>query len=259
MLLQSIQWHASKSHQGISEKEWRGSNWGICYLYQRYCPFSFLTIPNKLFPWKSVGISPKILKSITGSAPGFIQANYLVFGRSWLTHILSHVIPIVKTSFCFENDLPLHNKEYRTYQDGAVWESRCQVIQTLWLFVFTCLKSEFCAGANIMVDKSTVFNISMTFYRVAPPPNTPPFGVRIDFWDATTNSYPTNSSIFFYQTGTKVSSLIFHIHDSQNNGHQWYSLLHGKRENTSEILFFCYHHNILQRKPFKTEHIDRAK
>ena len=70
----------------------------------------------------------------------------------------------------------------------------------------------FCTGANVLVDKATTFNISMTFYGVAPPPNTPPFGVRIDFWDATTNSYPPNSTIFFYQTGTKAMAFLYRLH-----------------------------------------------
>lgn len=60
-------------------------------------------------------------------------------------------------------------------------------------------------GANMLVDPSTIFNITMTFFNLAPPPNTPYIGMRVDFWDPTTSSFPPNSSIFFYQTGTQVT------------------------------------------------------
>lgn len=54
------------------------------------------------------------------------------------------------------------------------------------------------------MDPSTVFNITMIFFGLPPPPATPNIGVRVDFWDPAANSYPANSSIFFYQTGTSV-------------------------------------------------------
>ena len=60
------------------------------------------------------------------------------------------------------------------------------------------------AGATVIVDPATVFNITMIFNDIAPPPATPAMGMRVDFWDPTTSSYPANSSIFFYQTGTQV-------------------------------------------------------
>lgn len=44
----------------------------------------------------------------------------------------------------------------------------------------------------------------MNFFRLPAPPNTPPIGMRVDFWDPATNSFPANSSIFFYQAGTQV-------------------------------------------------------
>lgn len=60
------------------------------------------------------------------------------------------------------------------------------------------------AGATVIVDPATVFNITMNFNNIAPPPATPAMGMRVDFWDPTTSTYPANTSIFFYQTGTQV-------------------------------------------------------
>lgn len=44
----------------------------------------------------------------------------------------------------------------------------------------------------------------MAFFNLPSPPNTPPIGMRVDFWDPATSTFPANSSIFFYQAGTQV-------------------------------------------------------
>lgn len=66
------------------------------------------------------------------------------------------------------------------------------------------LPSVMLAGANVIVNVDTVFNVTMQFFDIPAPPATPAIGMRIDYWDPTTSSFPANSSLFFYQTGTKV-------------------------------------------------------
>lgn len=65
----------------------------------------------------------------------------------------------------------------------------------------------------MVVDPATIFNITMKFFNLPAPPNTPAVGMRVDFWDPTTRSFPANSSIFFYQTGTKVTLCCRSLHE----------------------------------------------
>ena len=60
----------------------------------------------------------------------------------------------------------------------------------------------------MLVDPSTIFNITMKFFNIPPPPNTPAVGMRVDFWDSENGTFPEGSSIFFYQTGSQVSLAI---------------------------------------------------
>ena len=53
-------------------------------------------------------------------------------------------------------------------------------------------------------------NISMLFFGIPSPPFTPIMGVRIDYYDDSTQTWPANSSLFFYQQGMTVSQSLQH-------------------------------------------------
>ena len=58
----------------------------------------------------------------------------------------------------------------------------------------------------MLVDPSIQLNITMDFVNVPAAPASPAILLRVDYWDAATQSYPAANSFAFYQTGADVSA-----------------------------------------------------